>query len=58
MGGLKGGEGELAADGGGAGPLGVSHNAELEKMILRKNTFRFFHSDHLESATAQSWKDI
>ena len=26
MGGLKGGEGELAADGGGAGPLAVSHS--------------------------------
>ena len=34
MGGLKGGEGELAADGGGAGPLGVSHSAELERIIF------------------------
>ena len=42
MGGLKGGEGELAADGGGAGPLAVSHRRELEKVFLLR-WFGFSH---------------
>ena len=47
MGGLKGGEGELAADGGGAGPLAVSHSAQLEK---NPTIFRA----HFKSATVHS----
>ena len=54
MGGLKGGEGELAADGGGAGPLAVSHSAQLEKKttIFRATVQKNYFKAHL-----QSWKN-